>query len=42
MNTIMLGEIIKSAVIFALAIAVTFIIVKSFIYSLFTNNRRFS
>jgi len=33
MNTIMLGEIIKSAVIFALAIAVTFIIVKSFIYS---------
>lgn len=33
MDTIMLGEIIKSAVIFALAIAVTFIIVKSVIYS---------
>lgn len=33
MDTIMLGEIIKSAVIFALAIVVTFIIVKSFIYS---------
>lgn len=33
MDTIMLGEIIKSAVIFVFAIAMTFIIVKSVIYS---------